>query len=451
MAELPDAADLEAARLPGLGEAAKLWARIGWRSFGGPAAQIALLHEEVIAQRHWLSEQRFLQGLGFCSLLPGPEAMQLATYLGLMLHGPVGGLLAGGLFILPGAAVLLGLSLLYVGGAKFAAVAGLFFGLKCATLSLVVQALQRISKRALHTPLAWVLALASFAALSLHVLAYPAVVLGAALLGVVWPAQFDGPSLHGDAKGPGKIEAWLAANPGLLAQRMVAARKAGVVAGLLWVALPGLLGLFAPGRFAELAWFFSRTAVVTLGGAYGVMAYVANEAVSSQHWLSAADMLAGLGLAETTPGPLLLVLQFVGFIAGYHAPGLLAGIAGGVAGSLVVLWASFVPSFAMVFLGAPLVEAARARRAGAALAAISASVVGVIGNLALWFGLHVLFAANRTLELGWMRVEYPVLASLDVRSAGIAAVSLALLFGLRLAPTRVLAACAALGCAAAMI
>ncbi len=433
--------------LPSFTQALRVWLRIGLLSFGGPAGQIAMLHREIVEERHWLGEQRFLHALSFCALLPGPEAQQLATYLGWVMHGPWGGVAAGTLFVLPGALVLLCLSILYATLGQVPAVDGIFFGLKCAVLALVVQAVQRIGKRALKTGPSWWVAAAAFAALNFFAVPFPLVVLSAGLLGFAQPAWFRAGS-HGAAHGdsPGLIERLLAADPGRLARQAKAARRAGVVALALWLSPVAALAAWAPGTYADVAWFFSKMAVVTVGGAYAVLAYVAQDAVHTYHWLAPPEMLAGLGLAETTPGPLILVLQFVGFLAGYRAPGGLTGIAGGVVASALTLWVSFLPCFAFVFFGAPLVEQlAENRLLASALAAVTASVVGVIANLALWFSLHVLFAATRTLAIGPASVELPLSASVQLWAVLLAAVATILLFRLRQSVPRVLAVCALAG------
>ena len=430
--------------LPTLGEATYVWLRIGLLSFGGPAGQIALLHREVVAQRRWVGERRFLHALNFCTLLPGPEAQQLATYLGWLMHGVRGGLLAGGLFVAPGAVVMLALSVLYATVGTVPVVAALFFGLKCAVLVLVVEAVLRIGRRALRGRVAWALAGAAFVALFVFGAPFPLVVVAAGLVGFAKPGAFAAGG-HGSAQDgpPALIDAVLAADPARPARQAAQARRAGLVALALWLAPVAVLAA-AGGRYAEIAVFFSKMAVVTIGGAYAVLAYVAQDAVQSLHWLSAPDMLAGLGLAETTPGPLILVLQFVGFLAGFRAPGGLTGLAGGVVGSLLTLWVTFLPCFAFVFLGAPLIERVQQNRAlSGALAAITAAVVGVIANLALWFGLRVLF---RTLVPVY-GVQLPVLSSADPAAIALAILAALALFRLRLGVLGTLGVCAVAGTA----
>ncbi|MBX9749510.1 MAG: chromate efflux transporter [Roseococcus sp.] len=375
--------------LPSFKEALRVWARIGCLSFGGPAAQIAMMQREVVDQRHWVSDRRFLHALNFCMLLPGPEAMQLATYLGWLMHGVKGGVAAGLLFVLPGALVMLVLSFIYAMLGDVPLIAALFFGLKCAVLILVVEALIKVARRALKGALPWTLAVAAFLALFLLNLPFPVVVLAAAAIGYAAPQAFAA-AAHGKPRegGPAALDAALLADPGRIVAMAPLARRAGLVALALWL-WPVALLMPVGGVFADIAWFFSKMAVVTFGGAYAVLAYVAQEAVEHYRWLSAPEMLAGLGLAETTPGPLILVLQFVGFLAGWRDSGALAA----VAGAGLTLWVTFLPCFAWIFLGAPYIEKLHDMpRLKGALAGVTAAVVGVIANLALWFGLRVIFA-----------------------------------------------------------
>ncbi|WP_282610399.1 chromate efflux transporter [Pelagibius sp. Alg239-R121] len=434
------------AQLPSQSEATKVWLRIGCLSFGGPAGQIALLHREVVDERRWISDRRFLHALNFCSLLPGPEAQQLATYLGWLLHGAKGGLIAGMLFIVPGALVMLALSAIFVIAGDVPAVAALFFGLKCAVLIIVFEALLRVARRALKGRVPWVLAAAAFAALFVFSVPFPAVVLLAALVGACAPALFSGAS-HGDAKEgpPAILDAVMAADPGYAKGLAKSAKRAGLIALAVWlVPVAALLPL--AGVYSDVAWFFSKMAVVTFGGAYAVLTYVAQEAVEGYAWLSAAEMLTGLGLAETTPGPLILVLQFVGFLAGYGAGSGLSGLAGGLVASLLTLWVTFAPCFAFVFLGAPAIEQLQEKRALAgALAAITAAVVGVIANLALWFGLRVIFKEMQPLELGRLSLDLPVLQSLDAPALVIALIASVALFRFKLGVLKTLSLCSLAG------
>jgi len=381
-------------------EALRTWALIGCLGFGGPAGQIALMHRILVEEKRWISEERFLHALNYCMLLPGPEAQQLATYVGWLLHRTAGGLAAGILFVLPGALVVLGLSVVYARYQSLPLVAALFAGLKPAVLAVVVEALLRIGRRALRTRFLVVLAGLAFVAIfALHV-PFPAIVAGAGAVGFlvararpVWlPAPRETPADEGAA------DRALAA-PHTRPSRARALRVA-LVFGALWlVPVAGLhLWLGPDAVFSRIALFFSQAAVVTFGGAYAVLAYLAQAAVTDFGWLQPGEMLDGLGLAETTPGPLILVTQFVGFLAAYrHAAGLDPLVAG-VLGAVLTTWVTFVPCFLWIFLGAPYMEALRGRRSlDGALAAITAAVVGVVLNLAVWFALHVVFPA-RTLD-----------------------------------------------------
>jgi chromate transporter len=319
--------------MPSFAEATRVWFKIGCLSFGGPPGQIALLHREVVDERNWVSDRRFLHALNFCNLLPGPEAQQLAIYLGWLMHGPLGGATAGLLFVIPGAIIMMALSIIYATLGTVPLIAALFFGLKSAVLVLVVEAVQRIGRRALKGRPAWSLAAASFVALFFFGIPFPVVVLAAGLIGYMAPKHFSGSS-HGKAKdGPiALLDAVLEADPTRITRLTRGARRAGLIALVLWL-VPVVVLMLVGGVYADVAWFFSKMAVVTFGGAYAVLAYVAQEAVQHYHWLAPSEMLAGLGLAETTPGPLILVLQFVAFLAGFRSTGMLSGITGGIAAS----------------------------------------------------------------------------------------------------------------------
>lgn len=450
----PEAPHIPRASSVPFGEAARVWARIGLLSFGGPAGQIALMHRELVEKRRWLSETRFMHALNYCMLLPGPEAQQLAVYIGWLLHRTAGGLVAGTLFILPGFVTILGLSALYAGFREVPLVAALFFGLKAAVLAVVVEAVLRIGKRALRSPVMVTLAALSFAALFLFGVPFPIVVGAAALLGFAGshftPRLF--PTRTPDAphaRGEPLIDAMLAR--GELTHTRPSARRA------LRVLLVGLLIWFAPlllllalagasNVFVQEGLFFSQAAVVTFGGAYAVLSYVAQRAVETYGWLHPGEMLDGLGLAETTPGPLILVVQFVGFMGAFrHAEGLPPMLAG-VLGSVLTVWVTFVPCFIWIFVGAPYIEALRAHRAlHAALSAITAAVVGVIANLSVWFAAHTLFAKVDTAHFGPVRVLAPQWETLNVPALVLAAVAMLLMFGLRLGLAKTLAASALLG------
>ncbi len=420
-------------------EATRVWARVAALSFGGPAGQIATMHREVVEQRGWVSEARFLHALNFCMLLPGPEAQQLATYLGWLQGGVRGGLIAGGLFVLPGVVALMALSWLSVLAGETVIVRGLFTGLQAAVLVLVIEALLKVSKRALTTPFARVVALLAFLALFVFALPFPLVIGCAALAGFV-------------AQRLGLIASPLMAetvNDGTR-PRLSRAVKVIAVCLPLWLGPTLLLQVLAGPEnvFSRLSLFFSEVAVVTFGGAYAVLAYVAQAAVQHFHWLSAADMLTGLGLAETTPGPLIMVLQYVGFLATYRDPSTLSPLLAGTLGGLLVTWVTFAPCFLWVFLGAPYVEALRGVRwLSTALGAVTASVVGVIGSLALWFATHVLFAQTTRLQA----VDVPVPASLDPFTAALAAVAAILLFRVKFGAMKTLGLCAVAGVVHAMM
>ena len=412
---------------PTLAQATRVWARIAALSFGGPAGQIAVMHRILVDERRWLGDGRFLHALNFCMLLPGPEAMQLATYVGWLMHGVRGALIAGGLFILPGALTMLALSVMYALWGGVGVVAGLFFGLKAAVLALVAQAVIRIGRKALTSAPRLAIAAASLIAIAAFRVPFPAIVAGAALIG--WLGQRAG--VAGLQAGAGQdAPSRVLDGATLLGTGQPEARgamRAGIAALVLWLAPVAALWLIDPGGvFANVAAFFSRLAVVTFGGAYAVLAYVAQEAVGRFGWLDATQMLDGLGLAETTPGPLILVTQFVGFLAGRNAGGLGAGIAA----AALTTWVTFAPCFAWIFLGAPWIERLRANRAlSSALAAVTAAVVGVILNLGLWFAWHFVLPDGH----------------IDPWAAALTALALALTFAARLGMVPVLAICAGLG------
>ncbi|APG83615.1 chromate efflux transporter [Sinorhizobium americanum] len=395
---------------PSFAEATKVWAKIGLLSFGGPAGQIALMHRELVEERRWISESRFLHALNYCMLLPGPEAQQLATYIGWLLHGTRGGVVAGTLFVIPGFFVILALSSAYAVFQETNWLASLFFGLKAAVLAIVIDALVRLSRRALKTGFDRVLAIVAFLALFAFALPFPLVVIGAGLIGYIAarhaPASREAahaaktPDLPSviDADYPDGKPSW--------------GRAAAVVGvwGSLWLA-PFVVIFATIGRsnvYTDIGVFFSQMAVVTFGGAYAVLAYVAQQAVETYHWLRPGEMVDGLALAETTPGPLVLVLAFVGFMGAYRAPIGVDALTSGVLGATLATWVTFVPCFLWIFLGAPYVERLRANAAlSGALSAISAAVAGVILNLAVWFGLHVLFGRVERLEVGPLSLPYP--------------------------------------------
>ena len=378
---------------PGFGEALRFWWKLGWISFGGPAGQIAIMHKEIIERRRWMSEEHFMHALNFCMLLPGPEAQQLATYLGWRLHGARGGIAAGVLFVLPSVFILLGLSWLYMAGGDVRWIQGIFYGLIPAVIAIVFSAVRRIGSKALKSPALWVLALLAFVAIFFLKISFVIIILAAAVIGLVggkhFPGQFPAGTGHGGAGG-GMACVELPAAPvaGLGRTVLVSA----ICLALWW--LPVLAAGYLLGwkgiHFQE-GLFFSKAALVTIGGAYAVLPYVSQMAVEHYGWLGQRQMMAGLGLAETTPGPLIMVLQFVGFVAAWQHPGDLHPLTAATLGALITTWVTFLPCFLFVFLGAPHVEGLRERPAlASALTAITAAVVGVILNLAIWFAWHAL-------------------------------------------------------------
>ena len=396
---------------PSFSEATEAFTRIGLLSFGGPAAQIALMHKVIVDEKKWLSEQQYLNALSFCMLLPGPEAMQLATYAGWRLHGMKGGLMAGLLFVIPGALVVLALSMIYVAFGKVPFVEAVFFGVKAAVLVIVIEALLRVAKRALKLPEHWLIAGLSFLAIFFFDLPFPLIVAAAALFGF-----FRATAAAGAARVPFTPQVPFASTLKTIATGLV----------IWFTPLFTIAALYGPSHvLTQLGWFFSKLAVVTFGGAYAVLAYMGQDVVSKFHWLDAGQMMDGLGLAETTPGPLILVTEFVGFLAGY-AHGGTAGPSwiAGILGALIALWATFVPCFLWIFAGAPYIEWINQQpRLKGALTAITACVVGVILNLAVWFGLHVMFGKVTLNEIGVLKLWTPQWSTLDWRVVVLALLS----------------------------
>lgn len=374
-----------------LSEITRVFFRIGCLSFGGPAAQIAMMHRELVDERRWVEEREYLSALSFCMLLPGPEAMQLATWMGWRQHGMAGGLIAGGLFVLPGAVVVLALSALYAGFGGVPLVAAVFFGVQAAVVAIVVEALLRLSRRALKGRAQWVVAVLAFLGLFLFNLPFPILILAAGIWGfaATRPAPVPPPL-------PGPLP---------IAETL----RAIVLWGAAWLVPLALLGLAGPDFLYEVGLFFSKLALLTFGGAYAVLAWMAQEVVEQKQWLTLPQMIAGLGLAETTPGPLILVTEFVGFLAGFGRGGW--GL--GLAAALVALWMTFAPCFLWIFAGAPwIARLTAAPRLAGALSAITAAVVGVIANLSIWFAAHVLFAEVGRVSLGPAALLMPDWASL---------------------------------------
>ena len=416
---------------PTYAQALRVWARIGLLSFGGPAGQIALMHRELVEERKWIDEGRYLNALNFCMLLPGPEAMQLATYVGWRLHGVKGGLTAGLLFVIPGALVVLALSMLYAAFGKVPLVEAVFVGIKAAVLAIVVEALLRIARRSLKGSVEWGIAAAAFVAIFFLAVPFPLIVLAAALIGF--------------ARGGNLAAASSVARTDI---KVPIARTVATVAVWLaiWIVpLAALTAIFGQTHvLSQIALLFSKLAVVTFGGAYAVLAYLAQDVVETHHWLTAGEMLDGLGLAETTPGPLILVTEFVGFLAAHRHGGGNPWIMGTL-GALVTLWATFAPCFLWIFAGAPYIEKLNAEpRLKAALSAVTAAVVGVILNLTVWFALHVLFATVTERSAGPLRLYVPELASISWPALVLAGVEVVLLFLLHRSVLTTLAVCGAL-------
>ena len=434
-----------------LGQATRAWFRISLQTFGGPAGQIAVMQRELVDERRWIGERRFLHALSYCMLLPGPEAQQLAIYTGWLLNGWLGGLIAGVLFVIPGFVAILALSWLYVAHGDTAVVTGLFLGLAPAVVAIVVQAVVRIAGRALHhRALVW-LAVAAFLMLAVLGLPFPLVVLGAGAVGWAlgrWrPEVMARPAIaDGDDD-----EAPLVPDDALHRARPSARRNLAILAGglVLWVTPVAAAWALASGSrtvFTDQGLFFGGMALVTFGGAYAVLAYVAQAAVETFGWLSAGEMVRGLALAETTPGPLIMVVQFVAFLGAYRNPGDLDPWLAAVLGSMLTVWVTFVPCFLFIFLGAPYVERLRdSHTLSAALTGVTAAVVGVIANLAVYFAVHTLFAATSTVSAGPIHVDVPVWSSYVPGSFLITAVAMALVFGLKWSVLRTLGACALLG------
>jgi chromate transporter len=411
------------------------WLKIGCLGFGGPAGQIAMMHRVLVDEKKWIDEQRYLHALNFCMLLPGPEAQKLATYSGWLLHGVRGGLAAGILFVLPGALVMLAFSLLYVLGKDVPVVDGLLFGIKAAVLVIVVEALIRIGRRALKTRLLVALAALAFAGIHFLDLPFPLIVAGAALAGFF------------------ATEKSAAASVAVPGGWQHALKSIAIGLALWWAPVVLSVLLLGPGHvFTDIGVFFSKLAVVSFGGAYALLAYMAQEAVETYRWMSAPEMVDGLGLAETLPGPLIKVTQFVGFLGAWRDPGPLSPLAAGVLGSALTTWVTFVPPMLLIFAFAPFVEQLRAnKRLSGALAAVTAAVVGVILNLTIWFALHVLFASvveTRAGPLRWYAFD-PL--AVDLKVLALAAIAFVLAFVLHRGLVQLILIMSALGIAVRLL
>ena len=425
-----------------LGEAFWVWLRIAALSFGGPAGQIAVMHRILVDEKRWIGEQRFLHALNYCMLLPGPEAQQLATYIGWLMHKTRGGIVAGALFVLPGAISIMALSWIYALYGRVGIVSALFFGLKCAVLAVVLQAVVRIGSRALKNTIMRGLAAAAFIFIFFLGVPFPVIVLAAGLIGYFGGragiSAFQVGGGHGATKGAIVEDADTLlgeelpdhANP-TLGQSL----RQALVWLVLWLAPVAALLLLLGGTnvFTQIATFFSTMAVVTFGGAYAVLAYVAQQAVENYHWLQPREMLDGLGMAETTPGPLIMVLQFVGFMGAYRHPGMLSPLLAGTLGGLLATWVTFIPCFLWIFLGAPFIERMRGNKAlSGALSAITAAVVGVVLNLDIWFAIHTIFRAVLPFHAGPIRFDMPVMASIDLWALAISVAAIIAMFRLKI-------------------
>lgn len=434
-----------------MGEAFRTWLRVAALSFGGPAGQIAVMHRILVEEKRWISESRFLHALNYCMLLPGPEAQQLATYIGWLMHRTLGGLIAGGLFILPGIVAIMGLSWIYALYGNTGYVSALFFGLKAAVLAIVFEAVMRIGRRALKNRAMIVLAAASFVAIFFFRVPFPLLIVAAALIGYggakaglpAFQATRDLPREHEEAND-------------LLGQELPPHARPHIGRSLriavLWLSLwlipvVGLLLMRGAGDvFSQIAIFFSKMAMVTFGGAYAVLAYVAQQAVETYGWLRPGEMLDGLGMAETTPGPLIMVLQFVGFMAAFRDPGTLSPLLAGTLGGLLTTWVTFAPCFLWIFLGAPYIEILRGNQAlSGALSAITAAVVGVILNLAIWFGIHTIFAEVRPVAWGPLGFDMPLWSSINAWALLLSAAAILAMFRFKLGMLPTLAATSAMG------
>lgn len=436
------------------GEAFGVWLRVASLSFGGPAGQIAVMHRILVEEKKWISEGRFLHALNYCMLLPGPEAQQLATYVGWLMHRTAGGLMAGGLFILPGIIAIMGLSYIYAAFGNVSFVEALFFGLKAAVLAIVVEAVVRVGKRALKNRIMIALAGIAFVAIYFFAVPFPIIIVAAGLIGYAG-ARSGRAEFASAGHGPGGSGAVIDSMLGEAVPEHVKPNTARAIrVGALWLALwlvPVIALLLVLGHdnvFSQIALFFSKMALVTFGGAYAVLAYVAQQAVEHYHWLKPHEMLDGLGMAETTPGPLIMVLQFVGFMAAYRDPSGLSPMLAATLGGLLATWVTFTPCFLWIFVGAPYIERLRGNKGLAgALSAITAAVVGVILNLSIWFALHTLFRETVPVQAFPLNFDMPVLRSVSIPALVLAIAAATAIFRFKLGMLTVLAGSCAAGVA----
>jgi chromate transporter len=394
----------EGARHPSFGEAFLFWLKLGFISFGGPTGQIAVMHAELVEKKKWISEARFLHALNYCMLLPGPEAQQLATYVGWLLHKTWGGIVAGAFFVIPSIIILWGLSYIYLTFGNLPWIAAIFYGLKPAVLAIVAAAVIRIGSRALKNEVMWMVAATAFIAIYFSHVPFPLIIISAALIGFSGGKWKQDKFLIIRGHGKNNVESVLddsSAVPDHAKPSWPRALRVALVWVILWSAPVFLLSFWLGSNHTVVkeGIFFSKAALVTFGGAYAVLPYVAQQAVQTHHWLSAGQMLDGLGLAETTPGPLIMVTQFVGFLGGWNHPGHLSPLLAATIGALVTTWTTFTPCFLWIFLGGPYIEKLRGNEAlTTTLSAVTAAVVGVVLNLAVWFGLHVIFPGDGTVD-----------------------------------------------------
>lgn len=436
-------------------EAFWVWCRVAVLSFGGPAGQIAVMHRILVEEKRWVSENRFLHALNYCMLLPGPEAQQLAIYIGWLLHRKLGGLVAGTLFVLPGFISILALSILYTSYQDLTLVEGFFYGLKPAVVAVVFEAVFRIGKRALKNRVMVLIAAAAFVGIFFLEVPFPVIVLSAAAIGYVggklWPKTFVVIKGHAASTDPAeKQHAITDEHASSVRPSIGRSLKIIVVWLLIWLGPVAALYRFSGPEsvYTQEAIFFSKAAMVTFGGAYSVLAYVAKECVETYGWLEPREMLDGLGMAETTPGPLIQVVQFVGFMGAYRNPGSLSPLAAGIAGSIVTTWVTYSPCFMWIFLGAPYIELLRGRAAlNAALSAVTAAVVGVILNLSIWFAMHTLFGTVIEQSRYGVRILVPDWSTLDLMASAIACGAMVAMFRYKVGMISTLIAAAAIGVA----
>ena len=432
------------------GVAFRVWLRVACLSFGGPAGQIAVMHRIIVEEKKWISESRFTHALNYCMLLPGPEAQQLATYIGWLMHRTAGGLMAGGLFIVPGIISIMALSIVYAEWGDVGIVSAAFFGLTAAVLAIVVEAVVRIGKRSLKTPIMRAMAAMAFVAIFFFAVPFPIIIIVAGAIGYAG-AIMGNPAFvaAGHGKADQDSDSLLGSD---LPEHTLPSSARAIRVSAVWISLwliPVATVLIFAGPdsvFSSIAVFFSKMAVVTFGGAYAVLAYVAQQAVDTYHWVTPGEMLNGLGMAETTPGPLIMVLQFVGFMGAFRSPGTFSPLVAGAFGGLLATWVTFAPCFLWIFLGAPYIEKLRTNKAlSGALSAITAAVVGVVLNLAIWFAIHAIFRKTVAVNAYSISFDAPVLSSVDVWSLLLGLAAAVAIFRFKIGMIQTLVACCVSG------